>query len=684
MQRFAAGAAGLRNAEALVHRDDVDGLRAIAVLAILGFHLNLAGFSGGFVGVDVFFVISGYVILRSILPAIDANRFSLADFFIRRARRILPALTVVLAATMAVGFVILSPAELAELAESAVATTAFAANFYFHDRTGYFASAAYTRPLLHMWSLGIEEQFYILVPLSLAVLMRTWRIAAGWPIALLALGSFAYGLAAPTAIGEKHAFYMPMARFWEIAIGGCVAVAERRWGLLRRGNGGIASLGLMAIASAILLLNSDSGGQQWAAIAVLGTAAVIAAGGSNENFAAAMLASRPMVGIGRISYSMYLVHWPLIVFWRLYTAHPLRPHEQVLLLVLTIALAAALSVLVETPMRAGSHQIGNRPALAGIFMATVAVAVLGVAAVADRGAVWRMNPRAKEALSTLRTAVAERPRCVSDKQWMTPPFTACRWNPGRPGTDFVIWGDSHAGALAPELAPFLVEGGKKSGVSVGMHCSPIQSIVLADYNYAKNCPAYVDAVIEAIARERPSLVVIAGRWAVLESPVPAPGTGESSGRILDLENKRTPMRLADALSRTIDRVRASGARVILVGPVPEIEYDVPPTLVRALRGIGELPRVRRADFDRRQQQVLGALAEMHAQKDVPVVYPHDVLCDASTCSVSDGLRSFYLDHDHLSPFGSLLVGGLVRSVIGSSALAQAGLGVAVEVRRSAR
>jgi peptidoglycan/LPS O-acetylase OafA/YrhL len=674
----------MRSAAATSHRDDVDGLRAIAVLAILGFHLNLAGFSGGFVGVDVFFVISGYVILRSILPAIDANRFSLTDFFIRRARRILPALTVVLAATLVAGFIILSPAELTELAESTLATTAFAANFFFHDRTGYFASAAYTRPLLHMWSLGIEEQFYILVPLTLATLMRAWRISAGWPIALLALGSFAYGLVAPTTIGEKHAFYMPMARFWEIAIGGWVAVAERRWGLLRKGADGIALLGLIAIGLAVVLLGSDSGGQQWAVVAVIGTAAVIAAGGPSRNSPAGLLASEPVVWLGRKSYSIYLVHWPLIVFWRLCTAHPLRPHEQVLLLVLTVALAAVLSIFVETPMRAGSRQIGNRPALAGIITAAVAVAALGVAAVADRGAVWRMNPPAREALATLRTAVAERPRCHPDKQWLGPPFTACRWNPGKPGTDFVIWGDSHAGALAPELAPFLIEGGKKSGVSVGMHCSPVQSIVLADYNYAKNCPAYVSAVIEAIAREKPSLVVIAGRWAVLESHLPAPGTGENSGRILDLENERTPMRLVDALSRTIDRIRSSGARVIVVGPVPEIEYDVPPTLVRSLRGIGHLPLVLRADFDKRQDQVLGALAEIHTQRNIPVVYPHDVFCDAKTCSVADGLRSFYLDHDHLSPFGSQLVGGLVRSVIGGSALAHTRLGAAAEASPSAR
>ena len=441
MQKVAAGTAGLHGRATPTHRDDIDGLRAIAVLAILAFHLGLAGSTGGFVGVDIFFVISGYVILRSILPDVESGRFSIADFFIRRMRRILPALTLVLAATLLAGFLILSPAELNELAASALATMAFGANFFFHDRTGYFASAAHTRPLLHMWSLGIEEQFYIFVPVTLAAMSRFFGIRAAAPIFGLAVGSLAYGLITATTIGENHAFYMPMARFWEIAIGGCVAVAERRWGLLRHGSDAVALLGLIAIAAAVVLLDSDMGGQQWAIIAVLGAAAIIVAGVPEKSWTAAALASRPMIGIGRISYSVYLVHWPLIVFWRLCTARPLLAYEQVFILVLTIGAAAALSMFVETPMRAGTHRIGNKPALAGIVAGIAVVAVLGAVTILDSGAAWRMNPRALEAIAVLRTAVAERPRCATDKQWLAAPFAVCRFNPQVSGTDFVIWGD---------------------------------------------------------------------------------------------------------------------------------------------------------------------------------------------------------------------------------------------------
>src|SRR5262245_29831814 len=228
MGRTAADTTQSRFAKMLAHRDEVDGLRAVAVLAILAFHLDVTGFTGGFVGVDVFFVISGYVILRSILPDLEASRFSLADFFIRRIRRILPALMVVLAVTLAVGFALLSVTELVELASSALATLAFGANFFFHDRTGYFANEAHMRPLLHMWSLGIEEQFYILVPMSLAALIRFRGTSVIKSLIVLAIGSFVYGLITATPTDGSHAFYMPMARFWEIAVGGCVAVIERR------------------------------------------------------------------------------------------------------------------------------------------------------------------------------------------------------------------------------------------------------------------------------------------------------------------------------------------------------------------------------------------------------------------------------------------------------------------------
>ena len=277
-----------------------------------------------------------------------------------------------------------------------------------------------------------------------------------------------------------------------------------------------------------------------------------------------------------------------------------------------------------------------------------------------------MNPAAKEALVSLRAAVAERPRCITDKHWLESTFPVCRWNGDVPGTDYVIWGDSHMAMLAPELATLLGNEGTKGGVSLGIpDCPPLSSVVITGQS-RKNavCPAFVDAAIRAIERHKPKVVVIGARWAKLESDVPAPGDGARSRRILDLENNRTPMSLADALSRTLGRVSATGAQILVVGPVPEIDYDVPNTLIRSLMGFGRLPLVARDDFDHRQKHVLKALARMQALENVTVVYPHTVLCNADTCAVAEGNRSLYMDDDHLSPLGSARVVALIRSVIG--------------------
>jgi len=644
----------------LVRRDDVDGLRAIAVLAILAFHLELTGFTGGFVGVDIFFVISGYVILRGVLPNLERGRFSLTDFYIRRARRLLPALTVVLTATLAAGAVILSPAELTKLAQSALATMVFGANFYFHDQAGYFASAAHTQPLLHMWSLGVEEQFYIVVPLTLAVLVRHRVAAAAIVLVSLAIASFGYSLAA-SAISEKHAFFIPLARFWEFAIGGCVAVAEYRYGLVRRGSSLVAMLGMVAIGAAIFALDGGSGGQQWVFVSALGTAAVIAAGGACHHPVSTILVSRPLVTIGRLSYSIYLVHWPLIVFWRLCVARPLVLYEQVLIVIVSLALAAAIWLMVETPVRAGARQFANKPVLAGIGAATAAVAVVAVTLMLDRGGEWRMNPPAREAITSLRVAVAERPRCTMDRSWVKSAHPACRWSRDGGTLDYVFWGDSHMAMLAPELATALGREGPRSGVSIAMpDCPPLASVIIAGHKNQERCHAFADAAMAAIERHRPKVVVISARWALLESDVRAPGSGERSRAILDLRT-RMPLTFTDALMRTLEKVSASGAHTIVVGPVPEIDYDVPATLVRSLMGFGRMPPVSRRDFDKRQGRVLNALRRIQTLKGVTVVYPHTVLCNSDTCGVVDGNRSLYMDDDHLSPFGSARIVAMIYS-----------------------
>ncbi len=638
------------------YRADVDGLRAVAVLTILGFHLNVPGFGAGFLGVDIFFVISGYVITRGILREREAGRFSLRQFYVRRARRILPPLALVLAATLAGGIAILSPDELRELTASALSTLAFAANFFFHDRTNYFAAAAHQRPLLHMWSLGVEEQFYILFPPLLLLVALQARLRMGRVLWLLGLASFAY-LAIAYPISPKNAFFMPMARFWELAVGCGVAEAEAKGYPRPRHAWALTSAGVIGMAAGILLFDDASMSSKVLALPVLSTALVIAFGGSGGGMASRVLAARPLVAIGIISYSIYVVHWPLIVYWRMYTGHSLQPLEKVVVVLLVAVLAALLWALVERPMRSGTSRIADRPALIGITAAMLLVAAVAVVGYTQAEAAWRLNAKAREAVALLAKAVAARPRCERDTSWLpshTPGSVVCRWNAQAGSTDFAIWGDSHANALAPELSRLLMAP-NSGGVVVGLPtCPPLVGVEVRQRKINRGCPAFADAVIAAIARDQPKRIVVGARWATLASDLRSPGDGEPSGQIIDRATGK-PISLADAVIRTLDLLRRGGAEVILAGPVPEIEFDVPGTLVRSLRGIGTLPPVSRSAFEDRQRQVLEAFARIEALGWVRVVYPHEALCDAEHCTVAEGTRALYSDDDHLSPFGSARV-----------------------------
>ena len=303
-------------------------------------------------------------------------------------------MTVVLAASLAAGFVLLSPRELKELSDSTLATLVFGANFFFHDRTNYFADTAHHRPLIHMWSLGVEEQFYILFPLLVLAICRYWRAGLGRVLLGIVALSFLY-LVVAHSISEKNAFYMPMARFWELAAGGVVAAAEAHGRFSLKASGSLAAMGLVGIVASVCFVDRAAMSGWMLALPVLATAAVIASG-SNAGAVAWVLASRPLVALGLVSYSTYLIHWPPIVFWRMYVGRQLLPPEQAAIFILTLLLAAVLWRFVETPLRTGTSRIANKPAAIAIAASILAVAALAATARWQADAEWRMNAQARE------------------------------------------------------------------------------------------------------------------------------------------------------------------------------------------------------------------------------------------------------------------------------------------------
>ena len=328
------------------YRPEIDGLRAVAVLPVILFHAGIPGFSGGFVGVDVFFVISGYLITSILIKDLDAGNFSLTRFYERRARRILPALSFVMLCCLPFAWAWMIPTDLANFGQSLIAVSVFASNILFWKESSYFAAAAEEKPLLHTWSLAVEEQFYLLFPLVIWALWRFGRQPIFWLIVLVTGASLAL-----SELGWRFKpdanFYLIPTRAWEFMIGALCALSAAR----QKPSHILGLVGLGMILAAIVIFDKSTPFPSlYALVPVIGTALVIQYGGAGS-LAGRLLSLKPMVAIGLISYSAYLWHQPLFAFARLRLTE--APSLEVLLILsaLSLVLAAFSWRFVEQPFR---------------------------------------------------------------------------------------------------------------------------------------------------------------------------------------------------------------------------------------------------------------------------------------------------------------------------------------------
>lgn len=360
----------------LSYRSEIDGLRAVAILPVVFYHAGLAAFSGGFVGVDVFFVISGYLITSIILAERRAGRFSLLNFYARRVRRIFPALFVMMAAIYPIAFALMGPFEMAEFTGSVTAATVFLANAFFYDISGYFATAAETKPLLHTWSLAVEEQFYLVFP---ALVLLTWRMGARRQVAILAALALTSLALAQWDISQgkaDRAFFMLQTRLWELMAGALAAFwlasprgqALRTGGQVRHG----ALVGLALILFSVIAYDGDTAFPGLAAVPPVLGAVLVVLFATPQSLAGRLLSLRPVVFVGLVSYSLYLWHVPLLVLTRIATGH-----DDLALMLGVCVLAFGIACLswryVERPIR----RMHTVPARRLFGTAAAAMALLG-------------------------------------------------------------------------------------------------------------------------------------------------------------------------------------------------------------------------------------------------------------------------------------------------------------------
>ncbi|MDJ0921627.1 MAG: acyltransferase [Henriciella sp.] len=358
----------------LEYRPEIDGLRAIAVLPVILFHAGFHLFSGGYVGVDVFFVISGFLITGILIREIDSGTFSVVRFYERRARRILPALYIVVICCVPFAVWLMLPDPFENFAQSAIATTLFANNILLDLTSGYWDLAAEFKPLLHTWSLAVEEQFYFVVPILLWGLWKFGKQTAFVGFALLAVASFAicqYWMARDA----DHAFYMLHTRAWELLIGSLAAFAMRSGQI--RGNDLFGFLGLGAIIASIFWFDENTQFPGYAALLpTLGTAALLLFA-QRGTYCARFLSLRAMVWVGLLSYSLYLWHQPIFAFARIYAYEPITPAIALVLIGLTFALSYLSWKFVETPFRSASTMSLRSVA---VSLSAVSVAIVGISA----------------------------------------------------------------------------------------------------------------------------------------------------------------------------------------------------------------------------------------------------------------------------------------------------------------
>jgi peptidoglycan/LPS O-acetylase OafA/YrhL len=512
-------------------------------MLVVNFHGFPQALPGGFIGVDIFFVISGFLITGIVARELDRQRFSLAGFYVRRIRRIFPALIVVLASTLVLGWLWMLPSAYAQLSADVVASAAFLANIALLLQSGYFDIASGNKPLLHLWSLGIEEQFYLFWPLILMLAARL-RLSLLATASAIGIVSFALNVA---LIGSNPVatFYLPLTRAFELAAGAALACGWSRISQDSRASNWRAAIGLLLIVMAAGVLDTQRAFPGWWALLPVGGAALLlsapAAWGCRH-----VLASPPLVWIGLISYPLYLWHWPLLVFFGIIKFGPLTLPERELILLASALLAWLTYRLVETPFRFG------RPSplkIAGLGAGMVAVAAAGVVVVAGRGFDFRVPAEIRE-LADVRTDSSKWRvhECLLDLSREMSFAETCVDHNRRPL--IVVWGDSTAGALMPGLRK--VQETHHFGIAQFTSSSCVPALN-ADNPDTPNCREINDKVLSLARRLQPEIVLLHGTW----------------GKYLD------------NVAETVVALRKqTSARIVVLGAVPEWRRGLPSEVLR--------------------------------------------------------------------------------------------------------
>ncbi|MDB2476841.1 acyltransferase [Alphaproteobacteria bacterium] len=643
----------------------IDGLRAVAVLPVLFFHAGIGLFSGGYVGVDVFFVISGYLITSILLAEIEQNNFSILTFYERRARRILPALFLVVLISSLAAFVIMRPTELIQFGRSLIAVSLFVSNILFWREAGYFETSSEEKPLLHTWSLAVEEQYYLLFPLFLLLAFRFLpRKSVAVTLILVGVGSLALAEFASRNYPVPN-FYLGPTRAWELLAGSiCAFVGMRNEA---RGAQYFSAIGLIFIGAAIFGFDASTPfPSTYTLLPVIGTCLIIVYGA--KSYTGHLLSISPMIWTGLLSYSIYLWHQPVLAFFRLATEDVAL--NLPLYMAVVIGLAYLSWRLVEQPFR-DKKRISRRTVFWFSGLGMSGFVVLGTLFIYTNGAESRFSA---DELAFIQPTHSEY-SCAARPSPHFAGVASCTFGAEKGQRKIAVLGDSHVDALAIGFDPLFTKKGYQATRYNFPNCHPILGIHDSRHRTPAQCDALLDS-LPAYLAENYDEIILHIRWTFRLYPIEGAITSlnfdnQESG----VEHKNTPRvnyvrrngrdmsgdGKRHALETYIGKLRSTNLPLTIVGPVPEPGWHVGQTNMKHyLRGESMTALSTSYDlFQVRNRYVLTALASFEGLSNVRVFYPHQSLCSQASgrCAVQNDETTLYWDDDHLSKEGAELVVG---------------------------
>lgn len=630
----------LENSTPLRYRADVDGLRAIAVLSVLFFHADI-GFPGGFVGVDVFFVISGYLITGLILKDLTVGQFRILDFWERRVRRILPALTVVVLASLIAGWFLFLPSDFKALGRSTVAQAILASNVNFWRESGYFSQAAELKPLLHTWSLAVEEQFYLVFPFLLVIIHRISRAWIFRVILLICCVSFALSVYFSYSHPSAN-FYLLPTRAWELLIGSFLAAIPGQRGTVRWVTESLSWTGLLAIICAVVFYDRDTRFPGIAAVLpCAGAALLIWANGYTLTSVGKLLASRPIVFVGLISYSLYLWHWPVLVFSRYLTIDSFPMSQRMLLLAASVVLAILSWRFVETPFR--NRLILNRRSQIFSFaiIATTILSLGGLAIYKSQGVPSRLPPevlRYSNGSTNDYHAVQEMSYRVGLKEALAGDFIELGIGDKRMPINFLLWGDSHSAAVIPIIDTLCREHSIRGIAAMYAGTAPLVGYESPwSVSLKEKSLAYNNAIVEFIRTNHIVNVIFVAKWGAYVG---------SSGAD----------RIQRAFRETMSALHEPTRRFYIMRHVPKPRWDVPRALALAcLHGVDPDDLGVPLDEYLRDSQRLDSCYEALSAEfsNVAVLDPIELFLGRNEmCRIEKNDKALFCDDSHLSAAGA--------------------------------